>query len=247
VVCVSAAPRDAYAGALIDRQRLDQLNGGAVLIENNDIMISAPNIKVSTTENHLIVPINPNVNTQSMRLDLQLQPAGHVEGLLVGADGKPVDNVECIGLSGLPKVDVIKGGSFAVLTMNGQSDRDLCFRQAERNLGRIYHLPANAQGLLRIELYGYGTITGRLVDAAGKPITDTFVPISGPAGMSPITFPYGFTNKEGAFRLGLLPEVKYTWQGYQLANDPGELELEPNETKDLGNLIMAAPPKPPIN
>jgi hypothetical protein len=247
LIYISAAPRDAYAEAMLDRQAIDSANGEPVPILDGNIYIRASNTRISPSQSHLMVPINPDRNAQFLTLNLELKPAGSIVGTIVGPGGEPLDDVECCGLNGLGKVDVIKGGSFTVLTLNGQSDRELCFRQAERNLGRVYHLSANAQGPLRIELYGYGTVTGRLVDPAGKPIADTYVPIAGPARMSPIAHSSVFSNKEGAFRLGLLAKVKYVWGGYQLANDPGELELEPNETKDLGNLIMAAPPKPPIN
>jgi RNA polymerase sigma factor (sigma-70 family) len=247
LVYVSAAPPDAYAEAAVDRQAIDKANGEPVPFWNGDIYIRASNTSISPSKNHLIVPINPDEKTQSTKLDLQLQPARYIQGQVVDPDGKPVDDVECSGLNGLGKVDVIKGGSFTVLALNGQSDRDLCFRQAERKLGRIYHLSRNAQGPLRIELYPYGAVTGHLVDPAGKPMADVHVPISGPRGVSEIANQYAFTNKEGAFRLALLPDVQYAWHGYQLTNVPGEIEVRANETKDLGKLIMAATPRPPPN
>ena len=56
-----------------------------------------------------------------------------------------------------------------------------------------------------------------------------------------------FTDGEGAFRVEVLPNVKYALSGFQLTNDPGEIEVRANETKNLDRLIMAATPKPPIN
>jgi RNA polymerase sigma factor (sigma-70 family) len=245
LVCVSAAPRDVYAGATVDRQAIDKANGEPVPFVDRDIYIRPSNTRVSTSENHLIVPINPDEKTQSLTLDLRLQPAHHVQGFVVGPDGKPLDDVECCGLSGLPRVDVIKGGSFTVLALNGQTERVLYFRQAKRKLGRLYPLPGNAQEPVQIELYPLGTIIGRLVDAAGKPVANAFAQFDCKGGTNEITTRWPITDGDGAFRLEVLPEVKYAWSGCWLTNSPGEIELRPNETRDLGKLIKAATPKPP--
>jgi hypothetical protein len=243
LICVSAAPRDAYAQAVVDRQAIDKVNGEHVQFLNGDIYIRASNTTISPSKDNLIVPINPDEKTQSMTLDLQLQPAAHVQGLVVGADGKPLDDVECVGLNGLERVDIIKGGSFTVLALDGQTERVLCFRQVKRKLGRVYHLPGNAQGPVQIELYPLGTITGHLLDQAGKLVANALCQFECQGSTNQILL---ITDGEGAFRLEAFPDVKYSWSGCWLANNPGEIVLRSNETRDLGNLIQSATPKPPI-
>jgi hypothetical protein len=65
---------------MVDRQAIDKANGAPVPIENHDLYIRASNTRVSSSEYHLIVPINPDEKTQSLTLDLRLQPAGRVQG-----------------------------------------------------------------------------------------------------------------------------------------------------------------------
>jgi protocatechuate 3,4-dioxygenase beta subunit len=254
LVCVAAAPRDAYALAVMDRQAIDKANGEPVTMEKRDIVSSAPYYyKLSLSENNLIVPINPDEKTQSMTLNLPLQAASHVQGMVIGPDGKPQEDVECCGLNALPrKVDIIKDGSFTVLGLNGQTQKDLYFRQAKRNLGRVYHLPGNAREPVQIELYPLGNISGRLLDPAGKPVANWPVFLHHQVEHNDIVdllLSPTFTDPDGAFREEVLPEVKYKVEYdrriCRLANDPGEIEVRPNETKDLGDLIMAAAPKPP--
>jgi hypothetical protein len=165
----------------------------------------------------------------------------------------PLEDVECCGLNALPRnVDIIKDGSFTVIGLDGQTERDLYFRQAKRNLGRVYHLPGNARGAVQIELYPLGNISGRLLDPAGKPVANWPVFLHHQVehnDIADLLLSPTFTAPDGAFREQVLPEVRYKVEYdrrfYRLANDPGVIEVRPNETKDLGDLIMAAAPKPP--
>jgi RNA polymerase sigma factor (sigma-70 family) len=244
VVCVSASPRNSYAVAGIDdrqlantfpegtspsdRKRLCTASGGArheVLWVNHYNAVSL---------------IRPDEKQQALALDLMVQPAHTVQGLVLGPDGLPLTGVEVVGLSALPDEEMLESASFTVVGLNPRCNRQVTFRHRQKkSLGKLLVLRGDETGPLTVQLDAYGSILGRIVDKRGNPVPGItlYFYSSGGRPSEPAE-----ADREGRFRVALLPGQKYSLllsTSRRLLRDAGQIEVESGGSKDLGDLPIS--------
>jgi hypothetical protein len=110
----------------------------------------------------------------------------------------------------------------------------------------------NVKDPLTVRLQSWGAITGRVVDAAGKPMGDVeiyggqlpeYLLVKAPDGEAYRVNESFWTDQDGHFRIeGLAPGVKYTLQARKkwttdfFGKLVSNVTVESGETKDLGDL-----------
>src|SRR5262249_43904873 len=142
---------------------------------------------------------------------------------------------------------VMKSAEFTVREFNPRRPRDVFFQHLEKGLVGIAQPPKENGGSVTVRMEPGATVTGRLVDADGKPRAGVDLEVSFRTkerprwrGYSPATIR---TDREGRFRLAaLLPGYQFRLQA-----DKGVMEfgrtLRSGETMDLGDWSFKKPEK----
>jgi hypothetical protein len=205
--------------------------------------------------------------------DIELDTGRKLKGTLLGPDGKPVTGATAhglnynhgnLGLGYTPSQEdrLLKKAAFTVLRLQAGTPRTVSFVHKERKLVGYVVLSGKEKGRITVRLQPWGVVTGRLVDADGKPLpADTRIRVgwryrSLPApGMRPAD-PVATSDAEGRFRLeGLLPGPKFglvltPGKAKGKGEGPGKvqvaspealkgLSLDPGEVKDLGDIRVS--------
>jgi hypothetical protein len=162
---------------------------------------------------------------------------------VVGPDGKPLAGARGYGLNGSsPPWDrePRTTADFTVPGFNPKHPRPLLLVHAEKGLAGVGQPPKNPGGSVTVQLQPGSTVTGRLVDADGKPRAGIDLEVwFRPAarrewdGYRPERIT---TDRDGRFRVGpLLPGYEF-W----LAEGPGEVWVgiapDSGQTRDLGDV-----------
>jgi len=156
------------------------------------------------------------------------------------------------------KRDGLKGADFTVLGLGARQIRPLVFFQPEKKLGKIQSVRGDETGPVTVRLEPLGGLTGRVLDAQGKPWAGLRVE-AGPTRLITAyrNLPWealtnlrsemvvvGTTDRDGRFRLdGLLPGLKYDLVVTEGEPKPGPVAaylrgvtVEPGKTRDAGDL-----------
>ncbi|HJT77281.1 MAG TPA: carboxypeptidase-like regulatory domain-containing protein, partial [Gemmataceae bacterium] len=220
--------------------------------------------------------INPKPGDGPVKVAFRLSAERVVKGKLVGPDGRPVVGALAAGLrhdwfwqpGGSLKTD-----TFTALGLDPARPRLLCFVQREKKLAGSVVVRGDEKGPLTVRLQPWATVSGRLLDAEGRPIknadlTFTEVPVRKPGqpmsldtGLHVVTHFAGQpsldpkTDGEGRFRVeGLVPGLKYNLALYERGAVDFEqirwdglafrgLVLKPGEAHDLGDVKLQPFPK----
>jgi hypothetical protein len=197
-------------------------------------------LRVSPGAYKAVSLINPDEGTQSLALDIEVQPGVRVRGLLSDLDGRPVTGVAAAGLTPQHTKEILEGPAFEVLELNPKEAREVVFLHRERKLGRILTVRGDETGPLEVRLERCGTITGTIVDQDGLPIPNgpvsPFRRINGAAYTDVVS-----ADKSGRFEQVLLPREKYLFAGrlFRGGMETGlkEVALEPGQTLELGDVF----------
>ncbi len=212
---------------------------------------------------HRLVAVEAAKDAARVRCDLALLRGEKIPGKVVDPEGKEVNGAWAWnlgnGLEGWRRP--LKSGRFTLWAFNRKHPRFVAFIHRERNLaGLLTGPPARGRqdpkgaatpalvlddrGEVLVKLEKAGTLTGRVVDAAGKPRARLVLAIYLTAGTEPINhLPEAVrTDAEGRFKLtGLIPGVSYviaTQDGEQVL---GWYRLSAGQTKDLGAVQLRKP------
>src|SRR5262249_17781710 len=147
---------------------------------------------------------------------------------------------------------VLKTEAFTALGLAPQELRTLSFVQKERKLIGHVVVQGDQKGPIRVHLQPWGTLTGRLVDAAGKPLPKVRVRAwhgMPDPGMWPPNEAGGEveTDVQGRFRLEYLDaNLKRELQlsgGLSGGDKLKNLTVRAGEVKDLGDILVKIPVK----
>jgi RNA polymerase sigma factor (sigma-70 family) len=221
---------------------------------------------------HAIIPINPSEKDPKSRTqDIALASGKTVSGTVLGPDARPLAGAHAAGLTPLAQftfgrtLEKMRTASFKAGGLAPQKPRALVFIHPEKKLARVHMLRGDEAGPLKVQLQPLGTLTGRIVDAGGKPLEGLKVSAQMstkqedskhlPAEIlfdypawSKLTNGKATTDREGKFRIeGLVPGLKYflnVKRGREFLPYTREnLVVESGKARDLGDLKEIPPPK----
>jgi hypothetical protein len=209
---------------------------------------------VSPRDYHTLVEVDPAREAESVTCDIVLRPGRALTGTVVDPDGKPLPGARVSGLysSGTWDQEPLKTAAFTLTGLEPDRARLVQFAHADRRLAGFLVVRPGDHGPLAIKLRPAGTLTGRLVTRAGRPLADLEIgavcgdPPARPGGTKEDppdgSFPGVRSDQNGKFRIkGLAPGLKYrlcVLRGSSLL-DPQvgkHPTLQPGETKDLGDV-----------
>jgi hypothetical protein len=207
-----------------------------------------------------------------LTLDIELDPGCQVEGMLVGPDAKPVVGAVAVGLAHSPqntknvvyrenpahraRVEsrTLEADRFVAAGLIPGGARTVTFLHAGRKLIANVTIRANQEGPLPVRMEPWGAVTGRVVDAAGKPVPGLTVELLY-GGVAPGLLAPGQpfrTDGEGRYRVeGLIPGHKHrlTFAGQAgMAVTPLALEgvkdlsTKAGEVRDLKDIRVKVTP-----
>jgi RNA polymerase sigma factor (sigma-70 family) len=245
VVCTAASPRDWYAAAIIDEEKLATLVKDGINEQFGHNLRSAVGPEeqgiVQVNRFNALSLINPEEGTSSLTLDLPLQRARPIKGTVVGPDGQPLSGATVVGLTAVPEDGeiLLESASFTVRGLNPRGTRDVFFYHVALGLGKTVSLRGDETEPLTVQLKPCGTAVGRFLDKAGKPASGQYVAWIGKD--------YGLTaqaqaDAEGRFRVALMPGRKYGLTlspPHRLAREDLTVVVESGQIKDLGDLFLS--------
>jgi hypothetical protein len=206
--------------------------------------------------------IDPDQTEQELTFEVALHSGRTVRGTLLGPDGQPVAGATAYGLTfdaaarypAAPVTEeVLKTEAFTALGLYPGEARTLTFVHKGRKLIGHAVVHGTEEKPVRVMLQPWGAVTGRLVDAEGKPLADVRLRLHYPSLPAPGMRPAGEefrTDRAGRFRAeGLLPGLEHE---LTLAGGPGK-DIMPSagealrkrtaragEVKDLGDVKVTA-------
>jgi hypothetical protein len=185
--------------------------------------------------------------------DLEMDPGKALTVHLADPEGKPLAGVIAAGVSAVPLEAVfLDSAACPVYGLDSRQRRQLLFLQPERHLGAVVTLSGDESEPTTVRLGPTGVLTGRVLDADGKPIAGAeVVPLySAPAAhalgkqLARRTKPPR-TDARGGFRLpSIVPGFNLTLgfvKGRQHLEPEARLAvkaLEAGKTQELGDIRM---------
>jgi RNA polymerase sigma factor (sigma-70 family) len=256
ILCVVASPSDAYGVAMLDTKELASLFNEVQELtnplpngsnhrpgQNPRTALGAGRQGVCCVNRyHALSLIKPAEWAESLVVDLTVQPARTLRGTVAGLDGKPLTGVRVVGLIPTPEDEVLESASFTVMGLNPRRSRDLYFHHKKMGLGKFLTLQGDETKPLTVQLEPCGTVVGRILDKAGKPVTSVNVGLLRHADYYTLTISSAATEANGRFRLeGLVPGPKYSFTHNslrRLLKEVSEVDVESGRSKDLGDLVL---------
>jgi hypothetical protein len=205
-----------------------------------------------------LVEVNPAADAAAAIVEVLLHPGLRLTGTILDPDGKPLAGALASGLDshGSWRYEPLETEDFTVQGLEKGETRLLQFFHEKKKLSGSVVIKEGQKDKLTVKLAPSGTLTGRLVDAAGKPVSDGEIialisPPSGTPGVAKVDLTKGSfhenrirVNKNGEFRIeGLIPGLKYQMgllKGvylHKLGVEAGEeITIKAGETKKLGDV-----------
>jgi RNA polymerase sigma factor (sigma-70 family) len=191
-----------------------------------------------------IARIDPVKGALQVTRDVALDPGETFHGKLVGPDGMPVSGALSYGLTADAGWErpALETAEFTVRAFSPRRPRPILFRHIDKGLVGVLEPPADASKPVTVRLQPGATVTGRVVDADGRPRANVELNVSIRARRD---WSDGYslpkkarTDANGRFRLDtLLPGYQY-----ELYDREGNFNfgdgLRSGETKDLGDVPL---------
>jgi protocatechuate 3,4-dioxygenase beta subunit len=196
--------------------------------------------------------IDPPEGTEALTVDFRLDPGKALTGTVVGPEGKPVAGATLVGLTpGWREPDRLNGDTFTAQALTPGEGRPVAAAHADKKLGGTAQLSADEKDPPVLRLVPWGTVSGRLLDPDGKPVSGASVRL-GYSHRAARELHRHLTNDkavatdaDGRFRL----EVSFTESKFSLTFgrkskplDVGEefrqLTVAAGQVKDLGDISV---------
>jgi 5-hydroxyisourate hydrolase-like protein (transthyretin family) len=190
--------------------------------------------------------IDPAKEVDAVRRDITLDPGWTFTGTVLGPDGKPLPGARSFGLGDRGwSHEALKTAAFTVQAFNPRRPRDVLFQHPEKGLVGVARPPKENGGSVTVRLEPGATVTGRLVDADGKPRAGVELEVGfrhkrkshyfDESDYSPEPIK---TDREGRFRIeALVPGYEFRLKG-----DKGELPFgdapQSGKARDLGDVQL---------
>ena len=217
---------------------------------------------------HAAVRINPSEkDAKSTTRDIALEPGQTRTGTVLGPDGKRLPGAFAGGLSptDVSRVPPLKleAATFTAAGLSKHTPRPLFFFHPEKRLSKLEWVKGDGAGPISVRLEPPGELTGRVVDAAGRPlaglrvhpyfedvVVNKHIPFEFLEPSSPLRRETTNTDADGKFRLeGLIPGLKYHLiasgggLGERFVDLAREQSVESSKVKGLGDLKIQEPAK----
>ncbi len=226
---------------------------------------------IRQSDHEAILLINPSVDAPPLELTATLLRDRPIPITLVDAKGQPVVGAEASGLTTDPAGPnsresqfPLRTASFALRRLPIGSHRRITFQHEDRRLIGFLMPDAGDAGPRKVLMKPWATLTGRLLDEEGQPLTtpDDNLPRADRPVMLDMTVAFRFTrlddptvggfpsinlDADGRFRVErLVPGQRYTTEVYRgMAMDAGpafeDVVLAPGEVRDLGDITTRKP------
>jgi hypothetical protein len=170
-----------------------------------------------------------------------------VTGAVVGPDGKPVEGVSIEGALGSAfRLGNLPSAEFTLTGVNPSNPRPFYFHHPQKKLGAAVLVRGDEPKGFTVRLQPYATLTGRVINDEGQPVAGLRLGgvLRAPGTYIERWFGYveGKTDKDGRFRLGVIPGVNVSvgpaLKTVVLSYLIPEATLRPGETKDFGDLTL---------
>jgi protocatechuate 3,4-dioxygenase beta subunit len=212
---------------------------------------------------HRLVEVKPTDDQAVVRADMPLMQGTSLAVRVIDPEGRPVSNYVAYGVSNMWGWQHQQTGEFPVKAIKPGERRRVSAYHRERNLAAAAIIEEKTAGPFELKLQPAGSLTGRVLDEDGQPVTDAtvysvlgdnpgddaaFWPPHPDLRSSAANIPL---DKQGRFRLdGLIPGKRYTAHAQAPRKRDGEIQnadlgvvfqdvtVEPSQTKDLGDLVV---------
>jgi RNA polymerase sigma factor (sigma-70 family) len=215
-----------------DRIKGHRLEGGLETLRTRPYLLHPINY-------HVLVPIDPKPDSESITCDVVLDPGRTLKGNVVGPDGQPLAGAFVTGEKPMSSwsSEPLKDAEFTMESFGDDESRLIQAMHEGKKLAGSLVVQGKDKEPVRIQLEPWGSVTGRLVKPDGEPMTNVVVDIGYHFRVRP--------GKDGKFRLdGLSRGLKYS---VHVVKDPGsgleisgkniqDITIKPGETKDLGDI-----------
>jgi RNA polymerase sigma factor (sigma-70 family) len=258
-VCVRCSAGD-YLPAAVNQKtffRLDRLPGDEKVLPAGEMLWTAGRSvsPLPQRQFQVIRFIDPAPDAKEVSLTLKPDPGRSATIRLQDADGRPLPGVRVWDWrrgeewgAPLPTAELKVSG------LGPGRPRYLVFHHDGRKLAGAVVVQGNEAGAVSVGLRPWGTATGRLVDAAGKPLPrhELRGGNAPPGREKALTLPGAVrTDDQGRFRLdGLVPGRDYYLMVSKYLPEVGEfigvgrladpVTVRPGATKDLGDVKLKA-------
>jgi hypothetical protein len=207
---------------------------------------AAPNFLGPLVNFSAIAAVEVKAGAEATRRDVTLDPGWRFAGRLIGPDGRPVTGARWLAVDGPSAswTDKMATAKFAVAKFNPKRPRDILFRHAEKGLVGVLQPPNENGGAVTVRMQPGATVTGRLLDADGRPRAGVRVKLWVRTRQAPSWLDYSpnsvVTDKDGRFRIeALVPGFPFLLRDNQGSIPFGD-GLRSGEVKDLGDVRLQA-------
>ena len=202
-----------------------------------------------------LAPVDPKPGAQAAAVQIVLEAGNTVTGRVLDPDGKPLAGALARGLKSAPLVfgvwedKPLPTAAFEAVAVDPTRPRALVFIHPERKLGGSVRVTGAEKGPVEVKLRPWATVTGRLVDADGKPAANVRLSFvmsldeADPAGVGSLPERNVKTDAAGRFTLGgFIPGLRYSLAAVSsqrvLAHLTEGVQFKEGETRDLGDVTV---------
>src|SRR5205823_5863212 len=123
---------------------------------------------------HSLAEVDPAKDAESVTCNLVLEPGRTLTGTIVDSDGKPLAGAIMTGVSRIRYWvhEPLKTPEFTVKGLKPGESQRLLFQHKDRGLAGTILIRGDEKEPLTVKLEPWGVVTGRVLNAEGKPLTD---------------------------------------------------------------------------
>jgi RNA polymerase sigma factor (sigma-70 family) len=213
---------------------------------------------VHATNHHVLHPVEPKAGAQALDVEIKLDAGKSVTGRVLDPDGKPLAGVLARGLKSSTLVfgrwepEPLPGVEFAAVGVDPRRPRAVVFVHPGKKLAGFVRLTGEEKGPVEVRLQPWATLSGRLVDADGRPQADVRIGFvqridePDPAGVGDLPRGEVRTDRDGRFNLeGFAAGLRYSpaaMDSRRILGRLGEgMTFQAGEKKDVGDITLRPP------